>query len=158
MVLSRYARTLTVAAIGSALGALGCGGSPTSPSSSATTQSASIAIVGLTATVEPLTTTPQPGLLYRLMYQVRESGGRTGATLITQHFAFSNGASADGNFSSAQIPPHVGPLGTITVESTYSVFPASVPATHVDFSIGYDDDRGKAGTASAGADISRVGM
>src|SRR5262245_11581814 len=134
-------------------GAFACGGSPSSPTQSAL-QNASIAIVGLTATVEPLTTTPQPGLLYRLSFQVRESAGHAGATLTTQHFAFSNGTMADGTFNT---PPHVAPSASITVQSTYSVFPASVPAAHVDFSVGYTDDRGVSGTALAGADISRLG-
>ena len=77
---------------------------------------------------------------------------------MTQHFALSNGATADGTFAAALVPPHVMPAGTITVQSSYSVYPASVPAGHVEFTVGYTDDRGVAGTATAGADIARVGF
>lgn len=148
-----WSRVLGVAATAISVG---CGGSPSAPSSPPSTPA--IAIVGLAATVEPLTTTPEPGLAYRLTYQVRESRGLVGATLMTQHFVFSNGATADGTFAAALVPPHVMPAGTITLQSTYSVYPASVPAVHVEFTVGYTDDRGAIGTATAGADISRVGF
>ena len=160
MLVRRCARALAIAAIGSALGMTnGCGSPgplPTSPGS--TTNRATIVIVGLTATVEPLTTTPQPGLVYRLTYQLHESAGRMGATAIAQHFAFSDGTTADGNFSGALTPPQVAPAATITVQSTVSRFPASTPATHVSFTVTYTDDGGQSGAASAEADISRVGL
>src|SRR5437660_26892 len=79
------------------------------------------------AAVEPLATTSEPGLLYRLMYQVHDSAGRTGATLLTQHFALSDGRTADGNFNSAPTQAHVAPAGTITVQSTLSIYPLTIP-------------------------------
>lgn len=114
-----------------------------------------VAIVGLTATVEPLTTTPQPGLVYKLSFQLHESGGRVGATAMTQRFVFSNGATADGNFNNT---PHVAPGGFINIVSSYSVYPASIPAAHVAFTISYTDDAGQAAAASAEADITRIGL
>jgi hypothetical protein len=129
---------------------IGCGKSPAVPSP----VPASVSIVGLSATVGPLTTTPLPGLLYRLTYQVREGGARTGATLATQRFTFSNGVVAEGTFSSSRVEPGA----TITLVSTYSVFPATDPAGRVEFSIGFVDDRGNSGTASAAADITPMGF
>jgi len=142
-----------------AAAACACGGSPASPTANPSPPPPSVAIVGLTATVEPLLTTPQPGLLYRVTYQVRETTGRTGATLLTQHFAFSNGAMADGNFNTAPNSAHVLPSATISIQSTYSVYPATVPADRIQFSVGYMDDGGVSGSSVAvGADIVRVGF
>jgi len=131
---------------------IACGSSGPVPPAP-TPDRAAMAIVGLTATVQPLTTAPQPGLLYQLTYQLHESGGRMGATAVTQHFAFSNGTAADGNFSSAAAPPHVVAGGTITIQSTYSIYPASTAASHVTFTITYIDDKGVSGTTTAEADI-----
>jgi len=96
--------------------------------------------------------------LYRLTYQVHESNGRNGATLVTQHFSLSDGTNADGNFNAALTPPHVAPTGTITVQSTLSIYPATSPASHVMFSVTYTDDAGGSGTARAEADISPIGL
>jgi hypothetical protein len=147
MVHSRRCAALLLAALGTSIG---CGKSASAPSP----VPATISIIGLTATVEPLTTTPQPGLLYRLTYQVRESGGQTGATLASQRFTFSNGVVADGTFPSSRI----GPGAATSLVSTYSVYPASDPAGRVEFSIGFVDDRGNNGTASAAADLTRMGF
>jgi len=77
-----------------------------------------------------------------------------GATLVTQHFVLSDGTTADGNFNSALTPPHVTPTGTITVQSTLSIYPKVTPASHVIFSVTYSDDAGRSGTAIAEADVS----
>jgi hypothetical protein len=92
--------------------------------------------------------------VYRLIYQARESGGQTGATLATLRFSFSNGVVADGTFQSARVEPGA----TTSLVSTYSVYPATNPASRVEFSIGFVDDRGNSGTASAAADITRIGF
>jgi hypothetical protein len=149
----RFARALAIVTIGSSIA---CSSTPSAPSSPAT--GASVVLTILTATVEPLTTTPQPGLLYRVTYRVQEMAGRTGVTLVQQHFALSDGTAADGNFNSALTPPHVAPAGTITVESTLSIYPSTTPAAHVTFSVTYTENGGKSGTASAQADISRTGL
>jgi hypothetical protein len=154
MLTIRCTGVLAIVVIGTTIG---CSSSSSLPAPT-TINHAAIAIVGLSATVEPLTTTPQPGLLYKLTYQLRESGGLTGATAVAQHFAFSNGASADGNFNTAVTPPHVAAGSAITIVSTYSVFPASTPAGHVVFTVSFTDDAGQSGTASTEADISRVGL
>jgi hypothetical protein len=130
---------------------IGCDKSPAAPSPA----SATLSIIELVAWVEPLTTTPQPGLLYVLRYRVRESGGQTGAALNTFHFSFSNGGMADGTFTAARVESGATTLG---LASTYSVYPASNPAARVEFSIGYTDDRGNSGTVHAAADITRVGL
>jgi len=154
MTFSRCRRASAIVAIGSAIA---CGSQgPAAPA--ATVNRATLAIVGLTATVQPLTTTPQPGLVYLLTYQLRESAGRIGATAVAQHFAFSNGTSADGNFNAALTPPHVVPGGTITLQSSYSIYPAMTPASHVTFTVTYLDDMGQSGTATAEADVSRNGL
>ena len=145
----RCARAILLVTIGVAAAC----SSPASPSTSID-NSAAIAILGLTTTVEPLTTTPQPGLLYRLMYQVHESRGKTGAALVMQHFELSNGFNTNGTFNPV---PHVTAAGTITVESTLSIYPAGTPASHVTFSITYSDDSGHSGTASADADVTTIG-
>ena len=103
----------------------------------------------LTATVEPITT-PGNGWLYRLTYQVRESGGIRGATLVNQHFVLSNGTTADGAFSTT---PRVAANSTITIQSTLSVLTTTAAASHVAFSITFTDDGGLSGSASAEADI-----
>jgi hypothetical protein len=135
-----------------------CGGSysPTSPSTS-TSNSAVVAIEGLTATVEPITS-PGSGVLYRLTYHARETGGKTGATLTATHFALSNGLSADGNFTGpgALQVPRVAANGTITVESDLSVLTTAAAASHVVFTVTYTDDNGRTGSAGAAADISPV--
>jgi hypothetical protein len=148
----RVARAVALVTIGSSIA---CSATPSAPTSTVT--GASVVITILTATVEPLTTTPQPGLLYRVTYRVHETGGRSGVTLVQQHFALSDGTAADGTFSAALMPPHVAPAGTITVESTLSIYPTTTPASHVTFSVTYTEDGGKSGTASAEADISRTG-
>lgn len=149
----RYARPLVIAAIGHTFA---CSSQSTAPSSTVVNR-ASVAIVGLVATVEPLTTTPRPGLLYRLTYQLHESGGRMSATAVAQHLAFSNGQSGDSNFT-AVTPPHVPPGGTITMHSTYSVYPATAPATRVTFTVTYTDAAAQSGTTTAEANVSPIGM
>lgn len=149
-------RRVRASAIAVVVATIACGTSDPLPAP--TSNRATIAIVGLTAKVQPLTTTPQPGLVYLLTYQLHESGGRIGATAMGQHFAFSNGMTADGNFNSALTPPHVMPGGTITVESSYSIYPASTPAARVSFTVTYLDDVGQSGTTTADADISPVGL
>ena len=145
-------RALGIATIAAAITACRGSSAPASPSTLApVVKTSPVAILGLRATVEQLTTAPAPGLLYRLTYQVHETTGKSGATLITQHFVFSNGVSADGAFSNT---PRVAPTATITIESTYSVYPATLPASHVVFSVTYTDDGGGSGSASAEADIS----
>jgi hypothetical protein len=106
---------------------------------------------GFTATVEPIIT-PANGWLYRLTYQVRETGGTRGATLVNQHFALSNGTTADGTFNAMT---RVSANSTITVQSTLSVLPPTTTpaASHVAFSITFIDDGGLPGSASAEADI-----
>ena len=150
----RCTRAWAIAAIGTAIA---CGSQGPSAPGATTSNRAALAIVGLTATVQPLTTTPQSGLVYQLTYQLHESAGRIGATAVAQHFAFSNGMSADGNFNTAITPPHVAPGGTITVQSSYSIFPATTPASHVTFTVTYVDDTGQSGMTSAEADVSPIG-
>ena len=150
----RCTRAWAIAAIGTAIA---CGAQRPAAPETTTTNHAALAIVGLTATVQPLTTTPQPGLAYQLTYQLHESAGRIGATAVSQRFAFSDGTSADGNFNGASTPPHVAPGGTITVVSSYSIYPAATPASHVTFTVNFVDDAGQSGTAVAEADVSRIG-
>ena len=117
-----------------------------------------IAVVAITlkkATVEPITT-PGTGWLYRLLYEVRETGGTTGATLTLGHWALSNGFTTNDNFSGVLQVPHVGAGSTITVESHLSVLTTAAPASHVDFTITYMGDDGQTGSVSIAADISQV--
>jgi hypothetical protein len=132
-------------------------------SSSPTSQSPApnnAAVIGITirkSTVEPITT-PGTGWLYRLLFEVHESGGKTGATLTLAQWALSNGFTTNNTFSGPGVlqTPHVAAGGTITVESTLSVLTTAAPATHVEFTITYIGDDGQKGSASTGADISRV--
>ena len=135
-----------------AIASASCGSSQ-SPAAPAT-NAAVVVLNGLTATVEPITT-PGNGWLYRLTYQVRETGGTRGATLVNQHFVLSNGATADGAFNTM---PRVAANSTITVQSTLSVqttttTTTAAAASHVAFSITFTDDGGLSGSASAEADI-----
>jgi len=133
-----------------------CGSSPTSPS----TARSNAVVVGITirtSTVEPITT-PGAGWLYRLLYDVRETGAKTGATLTLAHWALSNGFTTNDTFSGSGVlqAPHVAPAGTITIESTLSVLTTAAPATHMDFTITYTGDDGQTGSVTTAADISRV--
>jgi hypothetical protein len=116
-----------------------------------------IAITVRKSTVEPITA-PGTGWLYRLQYEVREAGGKTGATLKLAHWALSNGFTTDDNFSGSGVlqTPHVAAGGTITVESTLSVLTTAAPATHVDFTVTYAGDDGQTGSVATAADISLV--
>jgi uncharacterized protein affecting Mg2+/Co2+ transport len=140
--------------LGGALSA--CGSSPPSPSTSAS-KAAVVGITVRTSTVEPITT-PGTGWLYRVLYEVRETGGKTGATLTLAHWALSNGFSTNDNFSGAGViqVPHVAAGGSITVESHLSVLTTAVPASHVDFTITYMGDDGQTGSVSTSADVSLV--
>jgi hypothetical protein len=146
----RLSCALVIGVIGGAITA--CGSSSTSPSNA----TSSAAVVGITvrrSTVEPITT-PGTGWLYRLLYDVRETGGKTGATFTLAHWALSNGFTTNDNFSGQM--PRVAPGGTITVESHLSVLTTAAPASHVDFTISYTGDDGQTGSVSTAADISQV--
>jgi hypothetical protein len=141
---------------------VGCGSSSSPTTSSGITDKAVVAIEGLTATVEAITS-PGPGWLYRLTYHTHETGGKTGATLTATHIALSNGETADGNFQGPGVlqVPRVPAYGVITVETSLTVLTtaatlptAAAPASHVDFTISYTDDKGHTGSASTAADIS----
>ncbi|HWW83467.1 MAG TPA: hypothetical protein VNZ26_07685 [Vicinamibacterales bacterium] len=138
-----------------------CSSSSSSPASPSTpvVRKAGLAIEALTATVQPITS-PGNGWLYRLTYHVHETGGTTGATLVTQHFSLSDGESADGNFNGPGVlqTPRVAAGGTITVESDLSVLTTRGTATHVVFTVGFTDDNGQTGSAGSDADISTTGM
>ncbi len=109
------------------------------------------------ATVEPITM-PGTGWLYRLLYEVRETGGKTGATLTLAHWALSNGLTTNDNFSGPGViqVPHVAAGSTITVESHLSLLTTAAPASHVDFAITYMGDDGRTASVSIAADISQV--
>src|SRR5215472_15362706 len=105
-----------------------CGSSPTPPS----TAPNNAAVIGITlhkSTVEPITT-PGNGWLYRVQYEIREAGGKTGATLTLAHWALSNGFTTNDNFSGSGVlqTPHVAAGGTISIESHLSVLTTAAPA------------------------------
>jgi len=132
--------------------------SSTSPSPSlATNNAAVVAITVRRSTVEPITT-PGTGWLYRLQYDVRETGGKTGATLTLAHWSLSNGFTTNDNFSGTGViqAPHVGAGSTINIESHLSVLTTAAPASHVDYTITYTGDDGQTGSVSTAADISQV--
>src|SRR5215510_9734978 len=119
MVLRDFVRTLFLASLSSTIAA--CHSS--SPASPTPTTSVAVAVfTNFTATVEAITT-PRNGWLYRLLFHVHETGGKTAATLVSYHIALSNGQNVDGNFSGpgVQQVPRVPASGTITVETTLSV-------------------------------------
>jgi len=147
----RLLYVLLVAAMNAA-----CGSSSMSPSS-ATSNAAVVGITVRTSTVEPITA-PGTGWLYRLRYEVRETGGKTGATLTLAHWALSNGFTANDDFSGPGVVqvPHVAAGGTLTIESHLSVLTTAAPGTHVDFTITYAGDDGKTGSVATAADISLV--
>lgn len=133
-----------------------CGSSPSSPSTSANNV-AGVAITIRQSIVEPITT-PGTGWLYRLLYEVRETRGRSGATLRLAHWALSNGFATNDNFSGPGVlqVPHVAAGGTITVESHLSVLTKAAPASQVDFTLTLMGDDGQTGSVSVAADISLV--
>ena len=146
-------RALLLGATAAAIAGCGVSSSSTSPSAS-TNNAAVVAIEGLTATVEAITS-PGIGWLYRLPYRPHETGGKVGATLTATHFALSNGQTADGTFTGPGVVqvPRVPPNGTITVESTLSVLTTAPAASRVVFTVTYTDDSGHTGSATAAADI-----
>ena len=137
-----------------AAGLMGACASSSSPTPLPIATGAVVAITNLTATVEPTTTASNSsGWLYRLRYQVRETSGSAGATLVGQHFVLTTGLAADGTFNSA---PHVAANAAISIESTLTVITTAAPAAQLTFSITFTDDAGRAGSASAGASISPI--
>jgi hypothetical protein len=146
-------RALLLGAIIGTAAACSDSSSLTSPS----TDAAVMTIEGLTVTVESITS-PDTGWLYRLRYNAHETAGKTGATLTTTHIALSNGLNADGDFSGPGVlqAPRVSAYGIIQVETHLSVLTTAVPASHLVFTLGYTDDKGRTGSASAAADISPV--
>ena len=145
---------LLLGAISAATFACGSNSAPTT-ASTAVNNVAVVAIEGLAATVEPITS-PGNGWLYRLTYHVHETSGHAGATLTATHFALSNGLNADGNFTGPGVlqTPRVPANGLITVESNLSVLTTATPASQVVFTVTYTDDTGRTGSATAEADIS----
>jgi hypothetical protein len=141
--------TSTIAACVGSLSAASA--SPATPTSS----DAVAAITSLTATVEAITT-PGKGWLYRLVYQVHETGGKSGASLVSYHIALSNRTTADGNFRDSGVVqvPHVAANGTIRVETTLSVITKAAAASHLSFTVTYTDDSGQTDSAMVDADIS----
>jgi hypothetical protein len=85
-----------------------CGSSSTSPSP-ATNNDAVVGMAVRGSTVEPITT-PGTVWLYRLLYDVRKTGGKTGATLTLAHWALSNGFATNDTFSGSGVlqVPRVG--------------------------------------------------
>ena len=150
------ANVLAAAAVASSVA---CGASsPSAPatSSAPTSSSAVISLELLTSTVEPITT-PSNGWVYRLTYRAHETGGQTGATLTTAHFALSTGLNADGTFTGPGVlqVPHVPASGVITVQTSLSVLTSAPPAPHLQLTVSYTDDNGHTGSATIGADVSR---
>jgi hypothetical protein len=152
MTSSRRLRGLLLGAFISAVIACGSSSSPTS--SSAMTDTAVVALEGLTATVEPINS-PGTGWLYRLTYHAHETGGKTGATLTATHIALSNGQTADGDFNGPGMlqKPRVPASGIITAETNLSVLTPAAAAPHVAFTVSYTDDNGHTGSADAAVDI-----
>lgn len=133
-----------------------CASSSASPSP-APRSGAVVNLVVTASTVEPITT-PAAGWLYRLFYDVHETGSNTGATLTLGHWALSNGLTTNDTFSGAGVlqVPHVVAGGKISIEAHLSVLTTAPPASHVDYTLTYTGDDGQTGSASTGADISRV--
>ena len=147
----RLACALLLGTMTSAIGACGHSSSPAAPSN----DTAVVAIEGLSATVEPITT-PGTGWLYRLDYHAHETGGKTGATLTATHIALSNGLNADGDFSGPGVlsVPRAPAGGAIAAETSLSVLTTAAAASHVTFTLTYTDDHGHQGSITADADIS----
>ncbi len=151
MLLHGFVRTLFVASLSSTMAA--CGSS--TPASPTPTTSIAVAVfVTFNATVESITT-PGNGWLYRFVYQMHETSGKSGATLVGYHIALSNGASVDGNFNGPGVlqTPRAVPNGNISAETTLSVLTTNPPASHVTFTLTYTDDSGRTASTTTDADI-----
>jgi hypothetical protein len=142
---------LLVALLSSTIAACGSS-SPAAPTP--TTSVAVDVFITFNATVEAITT-PGVGWLYRFVYQVQETSGKSGATLVSYHIALSNGSSVDGNFNGPGVlqTPRAVPNGNISAQTTLSVLTTNPSASHVTFTLNYTDDSGRTGSVTTDADI-----
>jgi len=122
---------------------LGCG---TSPAASSPFSRAAVSINVVSATAETIPT----GARYHLQYDVRETSGLSGVTLIVLRHTFPSGVVAETDTRSlegAARAPRVAPGTTLAVRYEITVEP-SAPESSVTITLTFTDDEGKSGSAN----------
>jgi hypothetical protein len=126
-----------------AVSALSCGTSPAAPSPFSR---AGVSINVVSATAETIPT----GARYRLQYDVRETSGLSGVTLIVLRHTFPSGVVAETDtrrLEGAARAPRVAPATTLRVGYEITVEP-SAPESSVTITLTFTDDEGRSGSAN----------
>jgi carboxypeptidase family protein len=143
---SRLLTAVTFAAgVVSLVGA--CGGSPATPTPAVV---AALTISPLTATVEPTSA----GFMYHVSYQLKETSGRSAATLTDVTYTLASGAALDPALASPIKVAAGGSAsaGTVNVADTSGRGKSNQVTVRVTFT----DDNGRTGTSSASAAVTDV--
>jgi hypothetical protein len=155
--MTRWFASLT-SAIVIAVGAWACsGGSFGSTAMTATatapTSTASVAVLSISSLSATLETT-STGFLYHVLYQLRETSGRSAANLTGISYALTNGTSTDSSLTGAV---------NIAAGSSLSVGPISITdntgdgqSSQMTVNVTFTDDSAHASTATASSSVSAV--
>jgi hypothetical protein len=114
-----------------------CGGGNGSPTAPSTPARATLTISAFTVTASTLAA---GGFSYRAVFQLRETGGRMGATILTIRFTQQDGRFVNTDPTSAVTIAAGGTLDSGAITLTDST--ATTPTTQFTLSIGYRDDGG----------------
>jgi carboxypeptidase family protein len=130
-----------------AMAAAGCAGSSTSSSttpSPVSPSTAAISVGAVAATLEIGAT----GVIYHAGFQVRETGGQTGATLQSVIFIFRNGYTSGSTIAPLPAGTHVATGGTSAVAPIAIPDSSGNVATEISATVSFVDDSGHKGSAS----------
>ena len=123
--------------------------SPAVPSPSAPgTNPAALAVSSVVATVEKLSTGP----VYHISFQLKETGGQSGATISSVLFTMPRGAAT---FTSTYTPPTTqrvpagGSLDVGPIDITDTAGASTSIASEISVSVSFSDDGGRGGSAAA---------
>jgi hypothetical protein len=125
-----------------------CGGGNGSPTAPSTPARATLTISAFTVTASTLAA---GGFSYRAVFQLRETGGRMGATILTIRFT-----QQDGRFANVDPTSPLAIAAGATIDSgpiALTDTAATTPTAQFTLSIGYRDEGGQAGDVSMIASV-----
>jgi|SRR5581483_1647349 len=132
----------------SALALSGCGSSTSAPTTPAT-PSAALSISSFTATLTSSGSTN----VYQVAFQLKETGGKAGATINTIRLSLGNGGSGNADPTAPTKISAGGTLDSGTITLTDSI--TGQVATQITVTVTFTDDGGHAGTVSSSANVNR---
>lgn len=147
-------RALRYSVLSAALATMiACGSSSSSPAAPSTSTTApaaaAITVTSFTATAE----TTGTGVVYHATFQLRETGGRAGATINTVLFTFSNGATANGSPTGAVKIAAGGTFDWPTININDSGHPQ---VSQLSVAVGFTDDNAHTGSVSGTATVTQL--